>query len=190
MIGVRIGRGSGAVGDAVPVASLYAGLRVSRTCTVVPLAIGPPGALCYPLRPQASRRTASHPETRNAMTASRTIVDKIWADHVVSQDPGAPAVLAVDLHLVHEVTSPQAFTGLRERGLTRPPAGPDRRDGRPLDPDHAARPADARPAGRRPDQPARAQLRRVRHPAPRHRLAVAGHRPRHRAAARPDPARA
>jgi 3-isopropylmalate/(R)-2-methylmalate dehydratase large subunit len=49
--------------------------------------------------------------------APRTIVDKIWTDHVVSQDPGAPAVLAVDLHLVHEVTSPQAFTGLRERGL-------------------------------------------------------------------------
>jgi 3-isopropylmalate/(R)-2-methylmalate dehydratase large subunit len=47
----------------------------------------------------------------------RTIVDKIWTDHVVSQDPGAPAVLAVDLHLVHEVTSPQAFTGLRQRGL-------------------------------------------------------------------------
>ena len=47
----------------------------------------------------------------------RTIVDKIWADHVVTQDQGAPAVLAVDLHLVHEVTSPQAFTGLRERGL-------------------------------------------------------------------------
>jgi 3-isopropylmalate/(R)-2-methylmalate dehydratase large subunit len=49
--------------------------------------------------------------------AAHTIVDKIWADHVVSQDPGAPAVLAVDLHLVHEVTSPQAFTGLRQRGL-------------------------------------------------------------------------
>jgi 3-isopropylmalate/(R)-2-methylmalate dehydratase large subunit len=48
----------------------------------------------------------------------RTIVDKIWADHVVTQDPGAPAVLAVDLHLVHEVTSPQAFSGLRARGLT------------------------------------------------------------------------
>ena len=51
-------------------------------------------------------------------TAPRTIVDKIWTDHIVSQDPGAPAVLAVDLHLVHEVTSPQAFTGLRQRGLT------------------------------------------------------------------------
>jgi 3-isopropylmalate/(R)-2-methylmalate dehydratase large subunit len=47
----------------------------------------------------------------------RTLVEKIWDDHVVSQDPDAPAVLAVDLHLIHEVTSPQAFTGLRERGL-------------------------------------------------------------------------
>jgi 3-isopropylmalate/(R)-2-methylmalate dehydratase large subunit len=51
------------------------------------------------------------------MTKPRTIVEKIWDDHVVSQDPGAPAVLAVDLHLVHEVTSPQAFSGLRARGL-------------------------------------------------------------------------
>ncbi|MEO5965349.1 MAG: 3-isopropylmalate dehydratase large subunit, partial [Candidatus Limnocylindrales bacterium] len=52
------------------------------------------------------------------MSTPRTIVDKIWADHVVAQDPGSPAVLAIDLHLVHEVTSPQAFTGLRTRGLT------------------------------------------------------------------------
>jgi 3-isopropylmalate/(R)-2-methylmalate dehydratase large subunit len=51
------------------------------------------------------------------VTAPRTIVDKIWDDHVVTQDEGAPAVLAVDLHLVHEVTSPQAFSGLRARGL-------------------------------------------------------------------------
>jgi 3-isopropylmalate/(R)-2-methylmalate dehydratase large subunit len=47
----------------------------------------------------------------------RTLFEKIWTDHVVAEEPGAPAVLAVDLHLVHEVTSPQAFTGLRERGL-------------------------------------------------------------------------
>jgi 3-isopropylmalate/(R)-2-methylmalate dehydratase large subunit len=51
------------------------------------------------------------------MTAPRTIVEKIWDEHVVSQDEGAPAVLAVDLHLVHEVTSPQAFSGLRARGI-------------------------------------------------------------------------
>ena len=48
----------------------------------------------------------------------RTIVDRIWDDHVVDQDEGAPSVLAIDLHLVHEVTSPQAFSGLRARGLS------------------------------------------------------------------------
>jgi 3-isopropylmalate/(R)-2-methylmalate dehydratase large subunit len=48
----------------------------------------------------------------------RTILDKIWDEHVVLEEPGAPAVLAIDLHLVHEVTSPQAFEGLRRRGLT------------------------------------------------------------------------
>ena len=48
----------------------------------------------------------------------RTLVEKIWDAHVVADEPGAPTVLGIDLHLVHEVTSPQAFTGLRERGLT------------------------------------------------------------------------
>jgi len=46
-----------------------------------------------------------------------TLFDKIWNDHVVTQETGSPAVLYIDLHLVHEVTSPQAFSGLRERGL-------------------------------------------------------------------------
>jgi 3-isopropylmalate/(R)-2-methylmalate dehydratase large subunit len=47
----------------------------------------------------------------------KTIIEKIWNEHVVDQQEGAPAILAIDLHLVHEVTSPQAFTGLRGRGL-------------------------------------------------------------------------
>jgi len=47
----------------------------------------------------------------------QTIIEKIWNQHVVDQQEGAPAILAIDLHLVHEVTSPQAFTGLRARGL-------------------------------------------------------------------------
>jgi len=47
----------------------------------------------------------------------QTIIEKIWSEHVVDQQEGAPAILAIDLHLVHEVTSPQAFTGLRARGL-------------------------------------------------------------------------
>ena len=51
------------------------------------------------------------------MTTPRTLVEKIWDDHVVAEHPGAPSVLAIDLHLIHEVTSPQAFTGLRRRGL-------------------------------------------------------------------------
>jgi 3-isopropylmalate/(R)-2-methylmalate dehydratase large subunit len=44
-------------------------------------------------------------------------LDKLWNAHVVAAEPGAPSVLYIDLHLVHEVTSPQAFTGLREKGL-------------------------------------------------------------------------
>ena len=47
----------------------------------------------------------------------RTIIEKVWDSHVVHEQPGAPALLYIDLHLVHEVTSPQAFSGLRERGL-------------------------------------------------------------------------
>ena len=47
----------------------------------------------------------------------QTLFEKIWANHVVVEEPGNPAVLYIDLHLVHEVTSPQAFTGLREKGL-------------------------------------------------------------------------
>ncbi|HEY1585084.1 MAG TPA: 3-isopropylmalate dehydratase large subunit, partial [Polyangia bacterium] len=50
-------------------------------------------------------------------TLPRTLFDKIWNEHVVAQEEGCPAVLYVDLHLVHEVTSPQAFAGLRARGL-------------------------------------------------------------------------
>jgi 3-isopropylmalate/(R)-2-methylmalate dehydratase large subunit len=51
------------------------------------------------------------------MTEPRTLLQKIWDSHVVAQEEGAPAVLYIDRHLVHEVTSPQAFTGLRARKL-------------------------------------------------------------------------
>ena len=51
------------------------------------------------------------------MPQPQTLVEKIWNAHVVAQEPDSPAVLYVDLHLIHEVTSPQAFTGLRARGL-------------------------------------------------------------------------
>ena len=45
-----------------------------------------------------------------------TLLDKVWDAHVVHQEADAPALLYVDLHLVHEVTSPQAFEGLRLAG--------------------------------------------------------------------------
>ncbi|CAN5890782.1 3-isopropylmalate dehydratase large subunit [soil metagenome] len=48
---------------------------------------------------------------------ARTLFAKIWDAHVVAEEPERPAVLYVDLQLIHEVTSPQAFAGLRERGL-------------------------------------------------------------------------
>src|SRR5512139_875841 len=50
--------------------------------------------------------------------APRTLFEKVWDAHVVrAETPDTPAVLYIDLHLMHEVTSPQAFTLLRERGL-------------------------------------------------------------------------
>ncbi len=51
------------------------------------------------------------------MTQPSTLFKKIWDEHVVVQEPHSPAVLYIDLHLVHEVTSPQAFAGLHARGL-------------------------------------------------------------------------
>lgn len=51
------------------------------------------------------------------MGTPRTIIQKVWDNHVVAENEGAPALMYIDLHLVHEVTSPQAFSGLRERGL-------------------------------------------------------------------------
>jgi len=50
---------------------------------------------------------------------ARTLFDRVWADHVVvPESADTPAILYVDLHLIHEVTTPQAFSLLRERGLT------------------------------------------------------------------------
>ena len=46
----------------------------------------------------------------------KTLFQKVWDDHVVRSAPGEPTLLYIDLHLVHEVTSPQAFEGLRIAG--------------------------------------------------------------------------
>jgi len=47
----------------------------------------------------------------------KTLYDKIWDSHVVVPETDSPAILYIDIHLIHEVTTPQAFTGLKQRGL-------------------------------------------------------------------------
>jgi len=73
--------------------------------------------------PHAGRRATSFVSSSNlyAEGKPRTLYDKIWDDHLVDDD-GLSALLYVDRHLVHEVTSPQAFEGLRlgNRGVRRP----------------------------------------------------------------------
>ena len=56
------------------------------------------------------------------MTTSRTLFEKVWQSHLVAEPAGEPSILYVDLQLIHEVTSPQAFDGLRlaNRKLRRP----------------------------------------------------------------------
>ncbi|EES72109.1 3-isopropylmalate dehydratase, large subunit [Paenibacillus sp. oral taxon 786 str. D14] len=50
------------------------------------------------------------------MSSKKTMYEKIWDNHVIYQEEGKPSILYIDLHLVHEVTSPQAFEGLRLSG--------------------------------------------------------------------------
>src|SRR5208337_421733 len=50
------------------------------------------------------------------MAAPRTLYDKIWEDHLVDEQPDGTCLIYIDRHLVHEVTSPQAFEGLRLTG--------------------------------------------------------------------------
>ena len=63
------------------------------------------------------RAVEAYPGVLRIAYMQRTLFEKIWDAHVVAHESGAPALLYVDLHLIHEVTSPQAFTSLRERGL-------------------------------------------------------------------------
>ena len=62
-------------------------------------------------------RTDLAKKSKEVIRKPRTLFEKVWDRHVVAEEPDSPAVLYIDLHLVHEVTSPQAFSGLRERGL-------------------------------------------------------------------------
>src|SRR6187200_2805052 len=62
-----------------------------------------------------SRRDASRSSSQGE-TVPRTLAEKVWESHVVHRAEGEPDLLFIDLHLVHEVTSPQAFDGLRLAG--------------------------------------------------------------------------
>ena len=48
---------------------------------------------------------------------AKTLFDKLWDSHVVKEIPGGQQIIYIDQHFIHEVTSPQAFTGLRNRGI-------------------------------------------------------------------------
>src|SRR3954463_13428055 len=60
------------------------------------------------------------PSARDATMSSRTLFDKVWDLHAVRALPSGQTQLFIGLHLIHEVTSPQAFAMLRERALTVP----------------------------------------------------------------------
>ena len=91
----------------------------------------------------------------------KTLFEKIWEAHEV-----ADGLLYIDLHLVHEVTSPQAFDGLRLAGARRAPPGPHARDGGPQHADgrHAGGGADQGRALTRAGGNTGAQLRGVPRP--------------------------
>ena len=122
------------------------------------------------------------------MAKPRTFYDKIWADHLVDEQPDGTCLLYIDRHIVHEVTSPQAFEGLRLSG--RKVRAPEKTlvvvdhnvptsDRNVPNPDPESAGADR--LSRRERQAVRPRiLRRVRHPP--------GHLPRHRPRAGLHPA--
>jgi 3-isopropylmalate/(R)-2-methylmalate dehydratase large subunit len=98
--------------------------------------------------------------------APRTLFQKIWDAHIVAEPAGAPAALYIDLHLVHEVTSPQAFTQLEARGLR------VRRPERTVATmDHSI---PTRGGYEAADEPGRAQLRRLEANCARHGIELHG----------------
>src|SRR4029450_6677576 len=62
------------------------------------------------------RGSAPHVERKTVM--GKTLTEKVWDEHVVRSNEGEPDLLYIDLHLIHEVPSPQAFDGLRLAGRT------------------------------------------------------------------------
>ncbi|MGY3054959.1 3-isopropylmalate/(R)-2-methylmalate dehydratase large subunit [Pedobacter sp. UYEF25] len=67
---------------------------------------------------EESLHSESAPSPSGRDGVGRTLVEKIWDAHVVKSEEGFPDILYIDTHLIHEVTSPQAFDGLRKRRLS------------------------------------------------------------------------
>ena len=95
--------------------------------------------------PSQHARRKSLSTQNGARTHGRDVAEKVWDEHVVRHADGEPDLLYIDLHLVHEVTSPQAFDGLRLAGRTvrRPDLTIATEDHNVPDDEH--RPADRRP---------------------------------------------
>ena len=118
----------------------------------------------------------------------RTLAEKLWDGHVVRSAEGEPDLLYIDLHLLHEVTSPQAFEGLRLAGRTvrRPDLTLATEDHNVPTIDQDKPIADlGQPHPGGDAAPQRRGVRRPAAPARRHR---AGHRAHHQSPAGPDPA--
>ena len=120
----------------------------------------------------------------------KTLAEKLWDSHVVRSAAGEPDLLYIDMHLVHEVTSPQAFDGLRLAG--RPVRRPDltlatEDHNVPTDYTLPSAQLDRRPGQPHPGRDAAQELRRVRHRALPDGRRRTGHRARHRPAARRSP---
>ena len=101
------------------------GVRAAGTVPTPTSSWPPPRHTCTPstawprVSPAASGpRPRPRGRRRPAADDARTLFDKVWDAHTVVDDAGGPSLLYIDLHLVHEVTSPQAFEGLRMAGRT------------------------------------------------------------------------
>ena len=117
------------------------------------------------------------------MAKPRTLYDKIWDDHLVDEQPDGTCLIYIDRHLVHEVTSPQAFEGLRLSG--RKVRAPDKTllRGRPQRADHRPQPAQPRSGKRGADRVSRRERQAVRARILQRVRQAPGHRPHHRAGA-------
>ena len=129
---------------------------------------------------------SSSEETRRK--SGSTLAEKVWDQHVVRTARAEPDLLYIDLHLVHEVTSPQAFDGLRARRPARAAPRPHHRHRGPQRPDARHPRAHRRPGLPHAGRDAAAQRRGVRRQALPDGRRQPGHRPHDRPGAGAHPA--